>query len=278
MRDPQSYHLWQTLSQLQSSHSMTASHLKWNRIPQGLPLSEELPGSYKSRHDNWIKIWPSATCMEVTGVFPVSRGPHFLSEWQGSSEVKEKGQQPVLHQHPAFVSPPVLLPPSLPLAFFHSMEYYFLKRPDVVYATFPSFPRAVVHAPSFISLLLLPPSCCHALGPPRRAHTRIDLTVSAVQPPKSNYYGHNTVIKSNGLLEEAPTPSAPCSTLFPVLLCLARWTEPTVLHGCDVITHLFDCNVPKYTAYIKTGSYRFSFISTISSLSWKNMHISLIRD
>lgn len=67
------------------------------------------------------------------------------------------------------------------------------------------FPLPVVHAPSLISLLLLLPSCWHALIPPRQTHTRIDLTISAIQPPKSNYHGHNTVIKSNGLLDEVPT-------------------------------------------------------------------------
>lgn len=72
----------------------------------------------------------------------------------------------------------------------------------MVYATFL---LPVVHIPSFISLLLLLPSCRHGLIPSRQTHTRIDLTISAIQPPKSNYHGHNTVIKSNGLSDEAPT-------------------------------------------------------------------------
>lgn len=64
--------------------------------------------------------------------------------------------------------------------------------------------------PHALSFFFLPSSRCSpnadmlsfAVGKP---HTRIDLTISAIQPPKSNYHGHNTVIKSNGLVDEAPT-------------------------------------------------------------------------
>lgn len=114
-------------------------------------------GSYKSWHNNWIKIWATATCMEVTGVFPVSRGPHFLSEWQGGSGVKEKGQRSVLHQPPALslVCSPFLL-------YFYSSSGL---------TSFTPFPLSVVHAPSFLSLLFVPPSCWHALSvPPGRTH------------------------------------------------------------------------------------------------------------
>lgn len=60
--------------------------------------------------------------------------------------------------------------------------------------------RSLFYFPPLVAPLML--TCSH---PPRQTHTRIDLTISAIQPPKSNYHGHNTVIKSNGLLDEAPT-------------------------------------------------------------------------
>lgn len=174
-------------------------------------------GSDKSWHNNWIKIWPTATCMEVTGVFPVSRGPHFLSEWQGGSGVKEKGQRSVLHQLPALspVFSPFLLNSPIQCIFIYQVSWRALLH-------FPSFPLSVVHAPSFISPLFLPPSCWHALPVPPGEHTRIDLTISAIQPPKSNYHGHNSVIKSNGLLEEAPTlkQNKSFSTLLHIILCV----------------------------------------------------------
>lgn len=96
MPDAQSYHWPQKPPQLRR-HRFMATEMAPNS-----PGSFSLwGGSYESWHNNWIKIWPTAKCMEVTGVFPVSRGPHFLSEWQGGSGVKEKGQRSVLHQPPA---------------------------------------------------------------------------------------------------------------------------------------------------------------------------------
>lgn len=50
-------------------------------------------------------------------MFPVSRGPHFLSEEQGRSGGKKKGQQSALH-HPPALSPCLQ---SVSFAFFHSM-------------------------------------------------------------------------------------------------------------------------------------------------------------
>lgn len=110
------------------------------------------------------------------------------------------------------------------------------------------FPLPVVHAASFISLLLLLPSHWHSLIPSRQTHTRIDLTISAIQPPKSNDHGHNTVIKSNGLLDEAPTrrQNKSFSSLLHIIpsVPLAQWTGFTVLHGHYVIPHSFFCIGP----------------------------------
>lgn len=99
--------------------------------------------------------------------------------------------------------------------------------PRAIFCGICHFSLSVVHALTFISLLLLPPSCWHALCPPRQTHTRIDLTISAIQPPKSNYHGHNTVIKSNWLLEEAPTlkQNKSFSTLLHIILCYFVWHD-----------------------------------------------------
>lgn len=210
--------------------SWTHGNLTGTKLARVFLAQKNCQAPIKSWHNNWIKIWLTATCMEVTGVFPVSRRPHFLSEWQGGSGVKEKGQQSVLHQPPAL--PPCLQ--SLSSAFSHSMWCYFLKWPDELYSIPPSFPLSVVHAPSFMSLLFLPPSCWHTLSVPPGDHTGKDLTVSAIQSPKSNYHGHNSVIKSNGWLDEAPTlkQNKSFSTLLHIILCYFVWYDEPCRHFC----------------------------------------------
>ncbi len=57
----------------------------------------------------------------------------------------------------------------------------------------------------FPSLVASLPLTCSPLSPLRLTHTRTDLTISPIQPLKSNYHGQNRVIKSNGLLYEVHT-------------------------------------------------------------------------
>lgn len=85
----------------------------------------------------------------------------------------------------------------------------------------PFPPLFLCSCPVFYFPPFVAPSCWHAPSPPRRTHARIDLTISAIQPPKSNYHGHNAVIKSNGLLDEAPTLklNKSFSTLLHIILC-----------------------------------------------------------
>lgn len=77
----------------------------------------------------------------------------------------------------------------------------FTSIPQAVYLIFSIFP------PLFPFHFLTPSSCCSSHNdmlspsvPPRLRHTTADLTISPIQPPKSNYHGQNRVIKSNGLL------------------------------------------------------------------------------
>lgn len=195
MPDAQSYHWPQKPPQLQRNRFMATE------MAPNSPGSFSLwGGSYKSWHNNWIKIWPNATCMEVTGVFPVSRG---LTSCQSDRE----GQGSRRRVSGLFcINPQLCLSSAVPFCWILSFNVFWF--PQVARRALlhlPSSLLSVVRAPSFIALLLVPPSCWHALSVPPGEHTRIDLTISAIQPPKSNYHGHNSVIKSNGLLEEAPT-------------------------------------------------------------------------
>lgn len=55
------------------------------------------------------------------------------------------------------------------------------------------------------SLVVLLTPTSSPLSPPRLTQTTTDLTISPIQPPRSNYHGQNRVIKSNGLLYEVHT-------------------------------------------------------------------------
>lgn len=139
---------------------------------------------------------------------------------------------------PSFVSPLQ----SLSAEFSHSMYFDFTQVAWRAFLHSPSFPLSVVHAPSFF-----PSSSClpHAdmLSVPPGEHTRIDLTISAIQPPKSNYHGHNSVIKSNGLLDWAPTLKQNKSRISRhsaphYSVCFSAWYHEPYPHFCTGLISL----------------------------------------
>lgn len=97
--------------------------------------------------------------------------------------------------------------------------------PQAIYVIFciSIYPLSAAYSYPFYfpSLVASLPLTCSPLSPLRLTHTRTDLTISPIQPPKSNYHGQNRVIKSNGLLYEVHTQKQNKSfstTIFSLLL------------------------------------------------------------
>lgn len=182
---------------------------------------------------------------EVISPFPVRRGAHFLSEWQRRSEVTEGGQQSVSHQHPSALS--LSLDSLYSLFLLHSFILLYINSSSCLsdFLHFFLLPVSATHSfPSTFHFLLLLLSRWHALPsvPPRLTHTRTDLTISPIQPPKSNYHGQNRVIKSNGLLYEVHTQKS----------------FSTLIHNILFVTHLLLAMInwfysfgPQYTNMIE---------------------------
>lgn len=95
----------------------------------------------------------------------------------------------------------------------------------------------------FPSLVASLPLSCSPHSPPRLTHThtlsRTDLTISPIQPPKSNYHGQNRVIKSNGLLYEVHTQkqNKSFSTLIHNILFVAYLLLPMINFCYIVLGH-----------------------------------------
>lgn len=110
--------------------------------------------------------------------------------------------------------------------------------------------------PPFYFLLLLPLSCWYALRSPRLTHTRADLTISPIQPPKSNYHGQNRVIKSNELLDEVHSQK--------------QKSFGTLIHIIQCAT----CFLTDFTVTTYTFSYEVEMTYiTLNVLSWNQKYL-----
>lgn len=180
------------------------------------------------------------------------REAHFLSEWQGRSEVKQGGRQSVSHQHPSALSLSSDLLYNLCLLHFFFRFYISSSSHPLLYP-----PTPFVLSTRYFSLSHSI-SCCSShddmLSPQSlKANTRAGLTISPIQPPKSNYHGQNRVIKSNGLLYEVHAQQQNKS--FSSLMHNILFVTYILL---DVINWLYSPK-PQYTDTVRLGNYSMCY-------------------